>query len=148
MPNSPAYDIAEYLLAISPKFLSTDAKNTTLPLLSVGMEPEVQNRVIVTLFDTGGPPSNPAYQRDEPRIQVRSKAKSHFDYASAYNIQQKIKDIILGMDRVKIGGTLYVGVWQQTDIASLSPDYNNRPVLVSNYRMVREYSTPNRLPIE
>lgn len=147
MPNSPAADIVEYLLALSPKIVSKDMKGT-LPLVSVGIEPEVQNRAILTIYDTGGPPANPAYQRDYPRIQVRTKSKAPFDYPSAYNLQQQIKDILLGIERFEINGTLYVGIWQQTDIATLTSDYNNRPVLVSNYRMVREYETSNRLPIE
>ena len=147
MPNSTATDIAEFLLAVNPQFLSTNHRSNHA-VIAVGVEPEVQNKVIVTLYDTGGPPSNPAYQRDEPRIQVRVKGSSEFNYNSAYNMQQKIKDILLGMDRVVIGGTLYVGVWQQTDIANLASDYNNRPILVANYRTVRQYDTPNRLPIE
>ena len=147
MVNSPASDIANYLLGLSEPVVTTDRKGD-LPVIAVGMEPEIQGKVIVTLYDTGGPAANPAYQRDYPRIQIRSKAASEFDYPSAYNIQQQIKDIILGMDRVVIRGVLYVGVWQQTEIAALASDYNNRPILVANYKLVREYSTPNRLPIE
>lgn len=148
MPNSPAFDLSQHLLAIDPAVVTINRTTGTLPVVSVGTEPNVNNRILVTIYDTGGPPSNPAYQRDYPRIQIRSKGASEFDYEGAYNIQQTIKDILLGMSRIEINGTLYVGVWQQTDIATLSADYNNRPILISNYRMVREYETTNRLPIE
>lgn len=146
MVNSPAFDISTFLLGIEPAIVTTN-RGLNLPVISVGMEPEIQGKTLVTIYDTGGPAANPAYQRDYPRIQVRSKADVEFGYPSAYNIQQKIKDTILGMSRVVINGVLYVGIWQQTEISTLSADYNNRPILVCNYRMVREYDTPNRLPI-
>lgn len=146
MPNSPASDIGQYIL--DNTLATIDESNTSLPLLRIGFEPDLDTHTLLTLYDIGGPPSNPAYQRDEPRIQVRTKSKDERGYPQAYNLQQDIKDLILGMDRVVINGTLYVGVWQQVDISTLSPDYNSRIVLVSSYRMVREYSTPNRIPIE
>lgn len=147
MPKSPAVDIGQHLLAVTPAIVTLN-RSLVLPVLTVGVEPEIPNKVLVTLYDTPGPPANPAYQRDYPRIQVRVKGEDPFGYSKAYDTQQAIKDILLGMSRVTINSTLYVGVWQQIDIASLASDYNNRPVLVSTYRMVREYSTPNRLPIE
>lgn len=147
MPNSPAFDLSQYLLDVSPKIVTTNRTSGTLPIISVGMEPNIDRRTLVTIYDTGGPAANPAYQRDYPRIQIRSKAADEFGYSGAFNIQQVIKDILLGMSRVTINDTLYVGVWQQTEIATLAADYNNRPILICNYRMVREYETSNRLPI-
>ena len=146
MPNSFASDMAEYIVSAGVGTFNTNDKS--LPLVRVGMEPNFNNRTLITLYDTGGPPSNPAYQRDEPRIQVRTKAKDEFGYADAYNAQQEVKDLILGMSRVVINDTLYVGIWQQVDISNLASDYNNRNILVSSYRTVREYTTPNRKPIE
>lgn len=147
MANSPAFDLSTYLLSIAPAFVTTN-RNGSLPVINVGVEPEIQNKAIVTLYDTASPPANPAYQRDTPRIQVRVKGKDAFSYGEAYNLQQKIKDILLGMERRTINNALYVGVWQQIDIASIASDYNNRPILVATYRMVREYETANRIKIE
>ena len=145
MPKSFASDMAEYIVSNN---IGTFSLSGSLPLVRVGAEPNVDNRLLLTLYDTGGPPSNPAYQRDEPRIQVRVKAKDEFGYGDAYQLQQDVKDLILGMDRVVINDTLYVGIWQQIDIANLASDYNNRNILVASYRCVREYTTPNRKPIE
>jgi len=146
MPNSFAADMAEYI--VSQGLATFSESDTNLPLMRIGAEPEVQDRTLITLYDTGGPPSNPAWQRDEPRIQVRVKSNRPFDYPDAYNLQQSVKDLILGMDSVMLNGTWYVGIWMQTDIATLAQDYNNRIILVANYRTVREYDTPNRGCIE
>jgi len=152
MPNSAAYDIATFIL--DNGIGNMDLSDDSLPLISVGMEPspkgnpQLEKRALITLFDTGGPASNPAYQRDYPRIQVRTKAATQFGYPSAYDPQQDIKDLILGTNRMIINGTLYVGIWQQGDIGSLAPDYNSKPILVSNYKIVREYDSPNRKVIE
>lgn len=147
MPNSTAFDIAMHLVDQGvANFSQTD---DSLPFIAVGMEPDLQNRAIITLFDTGGPASNPAYQRDYPRIQVRTKASTQFNYPSAYNPQQDIKDLILGMNRLIINGTLYVSVMQQGDISTLGADQKSRPILISNYKLIREYdSGTNRKPIE
>lgn len=144
MPNSFASDMADYIVSSG---LATTDENGTLPLCRVGAEPEIQGKTLLTIYDTGGPPSNPAWERDEPRIQLRVKSDTPFNYPNAYNLQQSLKDLLLGMDSVMLNGTRYVGIWMQTDIATLSQDYNNRIILVSNYRTVREYTTTNRKEI-
>ena len=145
MPNSPAADIAQYLMTLG---IASTSTTSPLPLLRVGMEPDVENKTLVTVYDIASAGSNPRYQRDEPRIQIRSKAADEYGYAQAYSAQQQIKDNILGMNRIDINGTMYVGVWQVSDIASLASDTKNRPILVSTYRIVREYASPIRKPIE
>lgn len=145
MPNSPAADIAQYLMTL--EIASTNTAST-LPLLRVGMEPDVENKILVTVYDIASVGSNPRYQRDEPRIQIRTKAADEYGYAQAYDVQQQIKDNILGMNRILINGTMYVGMWQTSDIASLTVDVKNRSILVSSYRMVREYDSTIRKPIE
>jgi len=146
MPNSPAADIAQYI--VDNDIGTLDLNDKSLPLVRVGMEPDVERRVLITVYDTPGPPSNPAWQRDFPNFQIRVKADTEHGYANAYSAQQKVKDLLLGMGRVVINNTLYIGVWQQTDIASLSSDYNKRNVLVANYKTAREYETPNRKKIQ
>lgn len=137
MPNSPAADISTLIVPV----VTASAK------VFVGVEPNIAGN-IVTLYDIPGPPSNPRWQRDEPRIQVRVKGGDAYSYGVAYQLQQTIKDVILGMNRITIAGTVYVGCWQVLDISSLGSDDNNRPILISNYRLVREYTTANRSPIE
>lgn len=145
MPNSTAFDFAN---VIQQAGIGTFSKHGNFPLITVGYEPDVQRRTLITIYDTGGPASNPAYQRDFPRIQIRVKSADEGDYPQAYNPQQSIKDLLLGMDRWWAGETLYVGCWQTSDIATLSSGYNQRTVIVSSYRTAREYPTANRLPIE
>ena len=137
MPNSPAVDIST--------LITTPVAGTAK--VFVGVEPQI-NGNIVTLYDTPGPPSNPRWERDEPRIQVRVKGGDAYSYAVAYGLQQTIKDILLGMNRTTIASTVYVGCWQVVDISSLGSDENNRTILVSTYRLVREYTTANRDPIQ
>lgn len=147
MPNSTAYDIATYI--VDSGLANFDPDDDSLPFITVGMEPDIKERSLITLYDTGGPASNPAYTRDYPRIQVRTKAANQYNYPSAYGPQQNIKDLILGMSRVVWNDTIYVSVTQQGDIASLSTDQNSRPVLISNYQIIREYDNPynNRITI-
>lgn len=146
-PNSPAFDIAELLMTNG--IANTDPNNVSVPLITVGFEPRESDEgwpanTLLSLYDIGGMPSNPAWERDTPRIQVRVKGDSKWGYPTAFLTQQKVKGLLLGMERIVINKTLYVGAWQQVDIASLAPDYNERPILVSSYRLVREYSTQNR----
>lgn len=141
MPNSTAADIAMHI--VSQGIATLDVNDDSLPLITVGYEPERQNRALVSVYDTGGPASNPAYSRDYPRIQIRTKASTPSNYPSAYNPQQDIKDLILGMSRLVINGTLYVSVMQQGDISTLGADDASRPILISNYKLIREYDSPN-----
>lgn len=145
-PNSPATDIATLLL--DKGLVTNDPDDTSLPLITAGMEPNIDKRVLITIYDTSGTPSNPAYQRDEPRIQVRVKAADEYGYPEAYAAQQMVKDNILGMLRQVINNTMYVGVWQTVDISSLTPDVASKPILVASYRIIREYATELRKPIE
>lgn len=142
--GSPAFDIATLLIQ---EGVGKAGVNHDDPSITVGFERE-DRRLLMTIFDTGGPESNPAWGRDYPRIQIRTKAKDPYGYDEAYRLQQVTKDVLLGRPRQIINGTLYVGFWQQGDIQSLGMDRDNRPILVANYRLVREYGTPFRKEIE
>ena len=146
MPNSPAFDIATHIVANNIANSSTTIK--TLPYISVGIEQDIKDRTVITVYDVFGKTSNPRFSRDYPTIQIRVKAPSPNGYPHAYNAQQAIKDLLLGMYATMIGGTNYVHCTQVVDISTLAADANNRPVLVATYRFVRDYDSPNRLPIE
>lgn len=147
LPNAPAQDIAEFI--VQNGIATFDANNaSSLPLMRIGVEPETQDRTLITIADAGGPPSNPAWQFDEPRIVVRTKSDKPYNYPSAWNAQQQIKNLLLGMKPITINGTRYSACWQQVDIAPLAQDYNNRIILVSTYRFIRNYDAPNRGCIE
>lgn len=151
MPNSPAVDIANRIIANGIGHTIPD--DPSLPLVRAGFEPDENNRILLTIFDTGGPAANPRWQRDYPRIQIRVKASDEWGYSQAFDVQQQVKDLLLGTDPFTVvnsdmSETLYAGIWSQFDISPLAPDYNKRPILVASYRMVREYSAPNREKIE
>lgn len=145
MPNSPAFDIASYIVANN--IANTSSSNKALPFIAVGMEPDIRDRTIITIYDAFGKTSNPRFSRDYPTIQIRTKAPTANGYQHAYAAQQAVKDLILGMFATIINGTNYVHCTQVVDISSLAPDANNRPILVSTYNFVRDYDSPNRLPI-
>src|SRR5690554_6216060 len=140
MPNPPSLDISSIL--ITEGLVKTPNQTGSLPIVTIGFESE-QKGLICSLWDTGGPEPNPAWQRDYPRVQVRVKGDVN-GYADAWKLQQDIKDVLLGRPREVIADTLYVGFWMQGDIASLGTDRDNRPILVSNYRLVREYDAEHR----
>ena len=69
-------------------------------------------------------------------------------YTTAWTKAQLIKDTLLGADPRVINGADYVLFTQVGDIMSLGYDNSNRPILVSNWRLVREMqSGGNRLSL-
>lgn len=147
MVNSPSFDIVTLL--VNEGIIKQRGTAGSLPIAAIGHEPDVDKEDILTVYDTGSwRQPNPAWGRDHPLIQVRVKAGEPFDYLRAYEIQQQVKDFLLGRPRQTINDTLYVGFWGQGDIFTLGADRDNRPVLVANYRLVREYETDFRKKIE
>lgn len=146
MPNAPSFDIASYL--ISKGLVSLSKTDTSLPFVAIGIEPDVKNRTLLTIYDAFGRTSNPRFSRDMPTLQFRVKSPTPNGYQQAYALQQSIKDELLGMYAVEINNTVYVHCVQVVDISTLAADVNNRPVLVSTYNFTRDYDSPNRLPIQ
>jgi hypothetical protein len=115
--------------------------------LQVSREPAVPDSV-VTIYDTGGFESNAKWLLDNPTVQVRVRGNVNA-YPAAYAKAQEVKDILLGIQPQTRNGTDYIGIWQTSDILFLQYDESNRPILVSNWRIVREPSSTGtpRLPL-
>jgi len=122
--------------------LQTSGIGTLASDIFVGKEPDYDgiDDAIVTVLDTGGFKPNPAYLRDEPTVQVRVRGAPG-DYLGTFGKAQSIKDVLLGADTQVINGSRYVRFSQIGDITPLGYDTNNRPLLVSNWALVREMDT-------
>lgn len=129
--NSPAFDIAGILQTNGIGTFGTD--------IFVAREPETPDQVI-TVYDTGGDPPNAKFLRDEPTVQCRVRGNPD-SYGTTWTLAQLIKDTLLGLAPQLIGGSNYVLFVQIADITSVASDKSNRPVLVSDWQLVRELSS-------
>jgi hypothetical protein len=125
--NSPAKDIIQILVD----------GGIDINILRRGYETDKPD-LLVTVYDTGGEPPNPAWAIDEPTIQVRCRATT---YEDAYDKLLEIRELLLGFPKTIVNGTRYVGIWASSDIIALEKDTEKRIPLVINFRMVREPST-------
>ena len=137
--NSPALDIATILQTNGLGTLGTD--------IFVGREPETPDQII-TIYDTPGIAPNAKYLRDEPTVQCRTRGRPD-TYGATWILAQQIKDTLLGLAPQLIGGlSNYVLFVQIADISGAAGDSLNRPVLISNWQLVRELSSGgNRIPL-
>lgn len=126
--NSPATDISSFLQAQGVGTEGTD--------LFIGLEPDEPDFVI-SIFDIPGFPPNPKYLRDEPSIQVRVRGNKN-NYDTAWQKMQEIKDVMLGAQPQLLNGTDYVLFVLATDPMSLGRDESSRPLIISNWNLVRE----------
>ncbi len=129
--NPPSSDIATFLAAQGAGTIGTD--------IFVGMEPSEPDATI-TVYDTGGIAPNPKFLRDEPQVQVRIRGAVN-DYQNAWIKAQETKDILLGAQPQILNGTDYVLFVQIGEMIALGRDENNRPLIVSNWQLVREMAS-------
>jgi len=106
----------------------------------IGFEPETPDTTI-TLYDTGGGSPLPNLLLDFPTIQTRIRG-SVGDYEATYQKALEVRDVLLGLPSQTINGTLYDGVWANSDIIYLTRT-KDRPVFVINWRIAREPATGN-----
>ena len=136
---SPAKDVATLLQTEGLGTLGTD--------LFYSREP-AKSGVIVTVYDLGGRnDANAKWLREYPEVQIRVKGTPN-DYSSAWDKIQAIKDVLLGHDPVVINSEWnYIGVWINGDPIHLGNSEDDRAIIISSWRLVRElYSdTGNRL---
>jgi hypothetical protein len=105
----------------------------------IGQEPDTAPApdTIITLYDMGGDPPNPKFLFEEPTVRIRVRGAVQ-GYAAAYAKCVGIKDALLGLASKTIATTLYVGVFQLSDILFLNTDDKNRPVFSMLFRVARE----------
>lgn len=142
MPNATAVDIKDILVTAG---IATFASLTGWAL-AVSKEPDIPNQV-VTVYDVGGIDPDPKFLLDRPSVQVRIRGNPN-DYVATYAKAQQVKDALLGLQRQTVNTTVYIGIWQTGDIQNLGFDDSNRPILVTNWRIVREPAAgTNRLAV-
>lgn len=127
----PSFDIATFLAAQGAGTVGTD--------IFVGMEPASPD-LVVTVYDIGGIAPSPKFLRDEPQVQCKVRGDVN-DYQNAWIKAQEVKDILLGAQPQTLNGTDYVLFVQIGDILSLGRDENNRPMITSNWQLVREMAS-------
>ena len=141
-PNSPADDLADYLVTQGAGALGS----ATGWSMAVSFEADTPNTHI-TLYDIGGPPPNAHWLLDFPKVQVRVSGAVG-GYSAAWTKIQEIKDILLGLTQTTLGGTLYVGVSLVGEVNFIAYDEPGRPLLTANFQIIREPSdTTNRIPM-
>ena len=127
----PSFDIATFLAAQGAGTVGTD--------IFVGMEPSSPD-FTVTVYDIGGIAPNPKFLRDEPQVQCKIRGNVN-DYQNTWIKAQEVKDILLGAQPQTLNGTDYVLFVQIGEILSLGRDENNRPMITSNWQLVREMAS-------
>ena len=136
--NSPSLDIASILASNGLGTLGIDIFVGTMPPFP---------HLCLAIYDTGGNPPNAKWLRDEPTTQVNIRGNIG-NYQGAWTLAQQVKDVLLGLAPQLIGGTNYVLFVQIGDIFSDGPDANNRPILITQWQLVRELTSGgNRVPL-
>jgi hypothetical protein len=90
---------------------------------------------MTTLRPTSQDTPNPRWLLDFPTIQLRSRSKQ---YVTAYSNLINCRDIILGIDKLVVSTTTYVGFQQSTGVLGLGKDEKDRYMLSINFNVTRE----------
>lgn len=129
--NSPAYDIALYLVSKGVGAFGGNAQWA----ISVSSEAADPSDVI-TLYDTGGTePDTDELDLFLPTFQVRVRAA---DYTAAWNKQKQIRDFLINPAPLIAATSHFITVAMSGDVLSLGFDRLNRHLLTSNYRSIRK----------
>lgn len=128
--NAPSRDVKDLLVAAS---IGTFGASTGWGIF-IGREPPEPDST-VTIYDTPGDAPNPKWLLDEPRFQVRIRAKT---YELAWAKAEAVKRALLGLPSQTVNGTVYVGIWLVSDTGFLMQDELNRTIFVQTYRIIRE----------
>ena len=142
IPNSPAFDIATMLIE---EELVTEGEDIFVGRMTDRVS---QDTPVVCVYDTPTEvPANAGYLRDEPTIQIVVRGKGN-DYVDAWKKAEEVKGLLLGAKPRTINSVDYVGFFMNGDLFSLGYDEQDRPKIVANYRLVREYEEGgNRRPL-
>ncbi len=92
---------------------------------------------VVTIYNTGGTPSNPQWLVDYPSIQVKVRGTLR-DYPAMYIKARAIKDALLGLPSQSVNGDQWVSIRELGGLASLGADESDRPMIVQNYSLIIE----------
>jgi hypothetical protein len=141
MANSPATDIAT--------LLANDGHGTKGEDLFVSREPDTNSTLTTTVYDTGGErAAEPKWALDYPTVQVRVRGVRR-DYDGAWGQAEAVKQSLHSRPTETVSSVAYYGIWTVGDIIFLTYDDSECPVVVVNFRMIREHTTTtgHRQPI-
>jgi hypothetical protein len=102
----------------------------------ISLEPN-RPHTTVTLYPGGFSLSNPKFLIDDVTLQIRIRGAPN-GYQAAMLKALDIRNALLGLPKKIINGTQYTGIWLNTDITLLKYDETERPILITNWRIVRE----------
>lgn len=130
MPNSPAIDIKDKLVAESVGTYSTD--------IFINKEPGDINNC-VTIYDTLGLPIEGADcngEIDKFRFQIRVRNSSHIN---CYNKLKEIEGFLNFLSNYDTGTILYSIIYRVDTGYLLQVDEKNRVIFVQNYEGLRQF---------
>lgn len=128
--NSPAHDIATYLVANAIGALG----GSEAWAISVSREAATPDDVI-TVYDTAGNAPLPDISLRDATIQVRVRGTI---FTAAYAKAEAIFALLTQETTREIGGARYIGIWATSDIGAIGSDSNNRHLLTMNFRIERQ----------
>jgi hypothetical protein len=126
--KSPAHAVSDLLAAQSIGSLLATA---TAWRITTGRQSEPPDSLI-TVYDTGGQSSNPAYRINYPTIQIRVRGAKD-KYSEAYAKINDIAEFLNGIDPFDSGDNHYSGIIMQGGIIAMGHDKNSRPEFVVNF---------------
>ncbi len=115
--------------------------------ISIGTMPDAPDQAIA-VYESPGEPANPKYLLDFPRFQLVIRDIPQ-GYITGWDKSRECRDVLLGLPSQTLNGTRYVGIWQVTETFLLRKDEKDRPLLVSNWRLILEPPDEggNRIPL-
>lgn len=125
--TSAAVDMADYLAANGIGTIGTN--------LFVAAEP-AQPANCVTLYDTGGPQSDPDANFFRPTIQARVR---NVDYRAACSLMKQIHDALADVyTGVQVDDWYYFGAGSTNEPEPIGKDDQDRFLLTQNFQIMRE----------
>lgn len=133
----PSADIKDLLVTAGIGVFA--GTSSTAYSINISQEPPFPTvpHTAITIYDTGGTAPNARFLLDHPTVQIRIRGNPN-DYQAAYLKALDVKDALLGIPQSTVNGVRYVGIWQDSDLISLGNDDNDRPIIVANFRIVRQ----------
>jgi hypothetical protein len=101
----------------------------------------------ITIYDSGGAPSNPKWLLDFPTVQVRVRGSEN-GYLAAQAKCKDIVDALLGLPSQDVNGDRWVMITQLSAPTFLGYEDNKRPQFSINFQLTIEpASGTNREPL-
>lgn len=133
--SSPSEGIKDLLVAAGTGVFAA----TTGWGIYIGKMPDDPDTCI-TVYDSGGEPSDPKWLVDYPYVQVRVRA----NVAGYLTAEAKIKEVVselLGLPSQDLNGDRWVSVTQISAPAFIGYDEKQRPEFTTNFRIIIEPAT-------